>query len=114
MTDTNLFDQVWAEYIKPMSGKTIRNEYGLSAKVLNVTDDYVEKLSHTGKVTRVSKEMFRWIADNIRANGTANTADLRNCFCAIDASSFVTLVYANIPLFDVHYNPRTIRLKEAA
>lgn len=57
--------------------------------------------------SRVKKDWFKWIVDRIDHYGFAEAIDLRNEFHC-QASSFVTLIFAQIPLFKVTYNPRRI------
>lgn len=55
----------------------------------------------------MKKDLFKWIIDRIERYGYAAAIDLRNEFHT-QASSFVTLIFREIPLFEVTYNPRTI------
>ena len=76
-------------------------------KVIQVTDAYILKESDKGNQSRVKKDLFKWIIDRIRHYGFAEAIDLRNEFHT-QASSFVTLIFAQIPMFKVTYNPRRI------
>ena len=76
-------------------------------KVIQVTDAYILKESEKGNQLKVKKDLFKWIVDRIRHYGFAEAIDLRNEFHT-QASSFVTLIFAQIPMFKVTYNPRRI------
>lgn len=103
-------DQVWDIYIRPLAGKTLVNSLGFENKILEISDAYILKESANGNRTKVKKDLFKWIIDRIRHYGIANAIDLRNEFHSQN-SSFVTLVFAKIPIFRVSYNPRRIEFE---
>ena len=105
--DEHSFYTIWNEHIKALAGKTIANERGLTCQVGEVTDGYIERISAKGVKTRISADLFKWVVDRIHSHGHAESIDLRNEFNT-RFSSFVTLVFANIPCCRVMYNPRTI------
>ena len=105
--DEHSFYTIWNQHIKALAGKTIANERGLTCQVGEVTDGYIERISAKGVKTRISADLFKWVADRIHSHGHAESIDLRNEFNT-RFSSFVTLVFANIPCCRVKYNPRTI------
>lgn len=100
-------DYVWDKFIRPLAGQSFVNTQGFENKVIEVTDAYILKESSNGIRTKVKKDLFKWIIDRIRHYGIAEAIDLRNEFHS-QSSSFVTLVFAQIPLFKVTYNPRRI------
>lgn len=100
-------DYVWDKFVRPLEGSSFVNTQGFENKVIEVTDAYILKESESGNRTRVKKDLFKWIIDRIRHYGFAEAIDLRNEFHT-QASSFVTLIFAQIPLFKVTYNPRRI------
>lgn len=106
--DAISIDEIWDKYIKPLEGKELINTQGFSNKILKVDDAYIVRLSHTGKLSKVKKDWFKWIIDRVLHYGYAEAVDLRNEFHCRE-SSFVTLVFREIPLFKVTYNPRTIK-----
>ena len=100
-------DYIWDTFIRPLEGLSFVNTQGLENKVIQVTDAYILKESDKGNQSRVKKDLFKWIIDRIRHYGFAEAIDLRNEFHT-QASSFVTLIFAQIPMFKVTYNPRRI------
>ena len=108
--DKHSFYAIWNQHIKALSGKTIANQRGLTCQVGEVTDGYIERISAKGVKTRISADLFKWVVDRIHSHGHAESIDLRNEFNT-RFSSFVTLVFANIPCCRVKYNPRTIYFK---
>ena len=100
-------DYIWDTFSRPLEGKSFVNTQGFENKVIQVTDAYILKASEKGNQTRVKKDLFKWIVDRIRHYGYAEAIDLRNEFHT-QASSFITLIFAQIPMFKVTYNPRRI------
>lgn len=100
-------DYIWDTFIRPLEGLSFVNTQRLENKVIQVTDAYILKESDKGNQSRVKKDLFKWIIDRIRHYGFAEAIDLRNEFHT-QASSFVTLIFAQIPMFKVTYNPRRI------
>ena len=104
-------DYVWDKFIRPLEGQSFVNTKGFENKVIQVTDAYILKESDEGNQSRVKKDLFKWIIDRIRHYGFAEAIDLRNEFHT-QASSFVTLIFAQIPIFKVTYNPRRIEFSD--
>ena len=102
-------DFIWENYIKNMIGKNLANTQGYISTIVDVDDAKIIKVSHNGHRSNVKKDWFKWILERIRHYGYAEAIDLRNEFHC-QASSFVTLIFKEIPFFEVSYNPRTIRL----
>lgn len=100
-------DYIWDTFIRPLEGRTFVNTKGYKNKVIQVTDASIIKESEQGNKTMVKKDLFKWIVERIRHYGFAEAIDLRNEFHT-RASSFVTLIFAQIPMFKVTYNPRRI------
>lgn len=102
---------IWNIFIRSLEGNSFVNSQGFENKVLKVTDAYILKESANGKQSKVKKDLFKWIVDRIRHYGFAQAIDLRNEFHS-QASSFVTLIFAQIPMFKVTYNPRCIKFND--
>ena len=105
------FYQIWEQYIVPFQHQTLHDTRGLSYQIGNVTDGYIERISSNGKSYKVKADLFKWVVNRIHSHGIAESIDLRNLFSSIH-SSFVTLIFANIPLCKVEYNPRRISFRE--
>ena len=105
------FEFIWNTFISSLEGNSFVNSQGFENKVLKVTDAYILKESANGKQSKVKKDLFKWIVDRIRHYGFAQAIDLRNEFHS-QASSFVTLIFAQIPMFKVTYNPRCIKFND--
>ena len=104
-------DYIWDTYIRPLEGMSFVNTQGFENKVIQVTDAYILKESEKGNQSKVKIDLFKWIVDRIRHYGIAYAIDLRNEFHT-QASSFVTLIFAQIPMFKVRYDPRRIELNK--
>lgn len=104
-------DYIWDNFIRPLEGQSFVNTQGFENKVKEVTDAYILKESSKGNLSKVKKDCFKWIVDRIRHYGFAEAIDLRNEFHTQE-SSFVTLIFAQIPMFKVTYNPRRIEFNK--
>lgn len=104
-------DYVWDRFVRPLEGMSFVNTQGFENKVIEVNDAYILKESDKGNRSKVKKDLFKWILDRIRHYGFAEAIDLRNEFHS-QASSFVTLIFAQIPMFTVTYNPRRIEFNK--
>ena len=92
-------------YLKTTLGLT--DTLGNVSKIISVDDACIVKESSTGKRSRVKKDLFKWILGRIAHYGFAEAIDIRNEFHS-QASSFVTLVFKELPGFKVTYRPRRI------
>lgn len=108
MSDSPSFEDIWNQYVRPLQGKSFVNTQGFENKVVDVTDAYIVRETAKGNRSRVKKDWFKWIVDRIDHYGFAEAIDLKRNEFHCQASSFVTLVFAQIPLFKVTYNPRRI------
>ena len=100
-------DYVWNNHIKLLEGKELTDTLGNVSKIISVDDACIVKESSTGKRSRVKKDLFKWILGRIAHSGFAEAIDIRNEFHS-QASSFVTLVFKELPGFKVTYRPRRI------
>ena len=105
------FPDIWDQYIRPMANTTIVDSRGFSASVGDVTDGYIVRINSKDGKENVKYDLFKWIINRIHHYGYAESIDLRNEFRTTH-SSFVTLVFANIPIFKVTYNPLRIMFLE--
>ena len=108
--DEYSFENIWEKYVRPLAYKKIENSLGLSASVGEVTDGYIVRINNEGKGERVKSDLFKWMIDRIHSHGVAESIDLRNEF-STRHSSFVTLVFANIPICEVAYYPRRVTFR---
>ena len=100
-------EYVWNNHIKLLEGKELTDTLGNVSKIISVDDACIVKESSTGKRSRVKKDLFKWILGRIAHYGFAEAIDIRNEFHS-QASSFVTLVFKELPGFKVTYRPRRI------
>ena len=108
--DEYSFESIWDKYVRPLANTQIVNSYGYSAVIGEVTDGYIVRINSKGKPERVKSDLFKWMIDRMHSHGIAESIDLRNEFRTV-YSSFVTLVFANIPVCEVMYNPRRVAFK---
>ena len=108
--DEYSFESIWEKHVRPLANTQIVNSNGYSATIGEVTDGYIVRINSKGKSERVKSDLFKWMVDRMHSHGVAESIDLRNEFRTV-YSSFVTLVFANIPLCEVMYNPRRVAFK---
>jgi restriction system protein len=109
--DEYSFQSIWDQYIRPLANTEIKDSRGFSALVGEVTDGYITRINSKGKAMRVKSDLFKWMIDRMHGYGFAESIDLRNMFRTVH-SPFVTLVFANIPICEVTYNPRRVVFKK--
>ena len=108
--DEYSFENIWEKYVRPLAYTEITNSSGYSATIGEVTEGYIVRINNKGKAERVKCDLFKWMIDRIHSHGVAESIDLRNEFRTVH-SSFVTLVFANIPICEVAYNPRRVTFR---
>ena len=109
--DEYSFQFIWNQYIRPLANGVIKDSRGFSTQVGEVTDGYIVRINSKGKPEKVKSDLFKWMIDRMHSHGFAESIDLRNEFHT-SYSSFVTLVFANIPVCEVTYNPRRVTFKK--
>jgi len=83
----------------------------LSNIIEDVTEGYIKKVSSNGKSAKVKIDEFKWTYDVICNQGHIYSTAIRDHFKSQN-SSFITMVFDNIDLFEVTFNPRLIKLKK--
>lgn len=104
-------ENVWNNHIKLLKGKDLENTKGNKSKVISVDDAGIWKESSNGKRSKIKKDLFKWILDRIAHYGYVEAIDIRDEFHS-QSSSFITLVFKELPGYKVSYNPRRIELAE--
>ena len=117
-----MMEIITADYIHIYEGENVvKREHaaiGMSLRQINKNGDYHALLGkdmimqknrkfEENKKNKIKIDEFKWIIDRIRHYGEAYSIDLRNELKSRH-SSMVTMIFANIPLFKVTYNPRKI------
>lgn len=107
--ETLSFDQIWTEHVMPLSGQLLHGN-GTRTNVIEKVDwAGVERISSTGRRSRIDIEIFRLAINHILRNGSI-TRDEINQNYAKRASSGVVLILAQVPLFQLTEKPQTLHL----
>ena len=97
------FDDMWEQYIMPLSGKTISNG-GLTNTILKVDWGGLQRMSSKGKVGKISIEDFKYAYNQLQlyrqVERTLINQHAKYC------SSGIVLVLAQVPFIGVHNTPK--------
>jgi restriction system protein len=104
------FDTIWKQYVMPLAGRTLARKGGSSNKVVSVDWAGLKRITSSGQTQFIPIEIFRFAIERVLQDG-AVTRDEINQHHIIRASSGITLILAQVPLFEVGGRPQTVRLK---
>ena len=103
------FDQIWTDHVLPLSGQVLRGNGTRSNIIEKVDWAGVQRISSTGRSSRIDIEIFRLAVNHILRNGSI-TRDEINQNYAKRASSGVVLILSQVPLFVLTDKPLTLHL----
>lgn len=103
------FDQIWTDHVMPLSGQTIQGNGTRSNIIEKVDWAGIQRISSTGRSSRIDIEIFRLAINHILRNGSI-TRDEINQNYAKRASSGVVLILSQVPLFELSDKPLTLHL----
>jgi Restriction endonuclease len=104
------FDRIWEQYVMPLAGRTLTRSGGSSNGVIAVDWVGLERITSSGARQFIPVEIFRFAIERVLRDG-AITRDEINQHYPGRGSSGITLVLAQVPLFEVGGRPQTVRLK---
>jgi restriction system protein len=116
MTDGKLdFDTIWAQYVVPLRGKTVRGMDGLENEILRVDGRGVTRASRNDLVSRIPIEPFRWAVTRVLAGHEVERVEINAGF-PHRYSSGVFLVLEQVPVFEAFKKssrgkPKALRLR---
>lgn len=97
------FDEMWKNYIMPLSGKTISNG-SLTNKILSVDWGGLRRITSNNKTSRISIEEFRYAYNQLVLNGSVEreliNQHTKRC------SSGIILVLSQLPFIGVQDRPK--------
>ena len=97
------FDEMWEQYIMPLSGKTISND-GLTNTIVNVDWSGLQRKSSTGRVGKISIEDFKYAYNQLALNGQVERTLINQH--ANRCSSGIVLVLSHVPFIGVQNHPK--------
>ena len=99
------FDEMWEQYIMPLSGKTISND-GLTNTIVNVDWNGLQRKTSTGRVGKISIEDFKYAYNQLTINGQVERTLINQH--ANRCSSGIVLVLSQVPFIGVHNHPKKV------
>lgn len=103
------FDQIWTDHVMPLSGQVLHGNGSRSNTIEKVDWAGVQRISSTGRRSRIDIEIFRLAINHILRNGSI-TRDEINQNYAKRASSGVVLILSQVPLFALTEKPLALHL----
>lgn len=103
------FDQIWTDHVMPLSGQVLHGNGARSNTIEKVDWAGVQRISSTGRRSRIDIEIFRLAVNHILRNGSI-TRDEINQNYAKRASSGVVLILSQVPLFELTDKPLALYL----
>ena len=105
LSNTSLmpFDEMWEQYIMPLSGKTISND-GLTNTIINVDWNGIQRTTSTGNIGKIPIEDFKYAYNQLVLNGQVERTLINQH--ANRCSSGIVLVLSQVPFIEVQNKPR--------
>ena len=89
------FDNIWQSFIMPLRGKTIFTVSGEENKIVNVNNDFLERRSSTGRVSKIEKSIFKTIYYRLKENNSITRNEINTEFPG-RGSSIITAVFGQM------------------
>lgn len=97
------FDEMWEQYIMPLSGQTITND-GLTNTIINVDWNGIQRTTSTGNMGKIPIEDFKYAYNQLVLNGQVERTLINQH--ANRCSSGIVLVLSQVPFIEVQNKPR--------
>jgi restriction system protein len=104
------FDSIWKQYVMPLAGRTLTRSNGSSNTIVSVDWAGLKRVTSSGHDQFIPVEIFRFAIERVLRDGAITRADIDQHYIG-RASSGITLILAQVPLFEVVGRPLTIRRK---
>ena len=104
------FDGIWRRYVMPLAGRTLTRPDGSSNAIVAVDWAGLERITSSGRRQFIPVEIFRFAIERILRDGAITRGEVDQHYPG-RASSGITLILAQVPLFEVSGRPLTIRWK---
>ena len=106
------FDGIWKQYVMPLAGRTLTRSMGSSNTIVSVDWVGLKRVTSTGAHQFIPIEIFRFAIERVLRDGAITRDEIDQHYTG-RASSGITLILAQVPLFEVGGRPQTVRLKSA-
>ena len=99
------FDDIWQNHIKPLKGKTIFTVSGEENKIVNVSNDFLERKSSTGRVSQIEKNIFKTVYYRLKENKSITRDEINTEFPG-RGSSIITAVFGQLSFITLTAKPK--------
>lgn len=106
-------DQIWADYVMPLSGQTIVSAAGRTNKILSVDWSGIERVTSNDRKQKIKYEIFRLAINDLLTNGSITRDEINQNYVG-RASSGIVLILSQVPMFRLERNPVRLVLEMAA
>ena len=103
VSKTMSFDDVWEQYIMPLSGKAISHG-GLTNQIIDVDWGGLKRLSSKGRVGKISIEDFKFAYNQLVEHGSVERVFINQH--ANRCSSVIVLVLSQVPFIGLRDKPK--------
>jgi hypothetical protein len=101
------FEDAWGKYIIPLKGMPILTLSGRENILTDVNMNYVERISSTGKKSKIYVDIFKQCYSYIIDHGSIEKGYINHIYPK-RASAIIFMILAEIPYFEIRYNPEPI------
>lgn len=105
------FEEIWSEYVMPLQGKTLYLSGDRPNTLLRVDWTGVQRVTSNGKPQFIGIEIFRKAVDRILTYGRVERQWINQHYPK-RASSGITLILAQVPLFEHEERPSALKLRQ--
>lgn len=99
------FDVIWINHIKPLKGKTIFTVSGEENKIISVSNDFLERKSSTGRISKIEKDIFKTVYYRLKENKSI-TRDEINIEYPGRGSSIITAIFGELSFITLTAKPK--------
>lgn len=105
------FENIWSNYIIPLTGKELIREDGSKNKILKIDWSQVHRLTSNGKENKINIEIFKEAYSVLLREGSISRDYINQNYLG-RASSGVILILAQLPFVELKKNPIRLTLIE--
>lgn len=106
------FEGIWERFVIPLQGLTLVRGDGGTNIIERVDWSGVQRISSSGRRSRIKIEIFRFAIGRILTTGSVTRSEINDNYVG-RASSGVVLILAQVPLFELLTNPLRLALRRA-
>jgi restriction system protein len=105
------FESVWTTYIVPLQGQTLARANGETNRIMKVDWSGIERITSTGRRQHIKIEIFKLVVNRVLLCGAITREQINELYPG-RASSGVSLILAQVPIFEYSGRPAVLRLRK--